>query len=48
MFLDMMICVSNSNEEPRATPKKLLKSLLVFLPQPSAIFDGIETTHLLI
>jgi|GEM_PF-1927329 len=47
-FLQIVNCVSNSKEEPNAIPKKLFKSLSVFLPQPSAIFDGIETAHLLI
>lgn len=47
-FFEIINCVSNSNEEPFAMSKKCEKSLLIFLPAPSAIFDGIETEHLLI
>ncbi len=35
--------VSNSNDEPNAMLKNCRNSLLDFLPQPSAMFDGIET-----
>ena len=44
----MINCVSNSKAEPNDIPRKLLKSLSVFRPQPSAIFEGIETAQRLI
>ena len=37
--------VSNSNDEPKAISKNRLKSIWLFRLQPSAIFDGIDTTE---
>ena len=45
---DRISCVSNSYTDPSAISKKCLKSLSVPLPEPSAIFEGTETEHLLI
>lgn len=42
----MISCISNSQEEAYAILKKRLKSLLVFRPAPSAMFDPIDATHL--
>ena len=44
----MYSCVSNSNNEPLAIDRNCIVSFLCCLPQPSAIFDGTETTHRLI
>ncbi len=44
----MINCVSNSEEEPNEINKNLTNSLFEHLPCPSAIFEGIETTALLI
>ena len=41
-------CVCNSKEEAFAIPRKWKNSLLLFLPAPSEILDGIEMTDLLI
>ena len=41
-------CVWSSKEEPFAIPKKWLNSVLLFLPAPSAIFEGIEMAALFI
>ena len=40
---DKTICVSNSYELPREIDKKRANSLLDFLEEPSAMFDGVET-----
>lgn len=42
------IWVSNSYCEPRAMKKNCNESLVWFLPNPSAMFEGIETALLLI
>ena len=36
-------CVSTLKSEPIAISKKRLNSISLFLPQPPAIFEGIET-----
>ena len=38
--------VSNSNNEPNAIDKKWANSLLEYLEEPSAMFDGTEMAHL--
>ena len=45
---DKIICVSNSQDEAQAIPKYLENSFIEECPAPSAIFDGIEMTALLI
>jgi hypothetical protein len=46
--LAISIWVSNSKAEPKLICKNLEKSFYEVLEQPSAIFDGMETAHLLI
>ena len=43
-----MVWVSNSQTDPYAISRNLTYSMVVFLPYPSAIFDGIETANLFI
>jgi hypothetical protein len=45
-LLASIICECSSQAEPFAIVKKCINSLSPFLPQPSAIFDEIETEHL--
>lgn len=47
-FLEITNCVSNSEADPVAIPRKCTNSLFEFLPDPSAIFEGIETPLLFI
>ena len=46
-FSDNINCVCSSPIEPNAMYKNLINSLSEPLKEPSAIFDGIETEHLL-
>jgi hypothetical protein len=45
---DQINCVSNSNKDPNAIFIKCGNSFLDDLEEPSAIFEGTDTEHLLI
>lgn len=47
-LFDMINCVSSSDIKPSEIDRKCENSLVDVLAAPSAIFEGIETAHLLI